>query len=198
MARTNLDSTPKYMNGQQAAITFDPIEITDATTYASFLNPKILPNIESGTTESGGSEADTSETQNEQGVVVFQNTTPGTTAFTFTGMSTSKDAFAFFTNGTETPDLVINDLTDTNGAFGGATTQKLQAFGMSSFKQFIRPFGLLNGTGERMIFFPKASWSVSFTGAPSNAGYLGFTCTVTALEANTSNLKTVMLIEKMA
>ena len=62
MARVNLDTSPAYLNGQSAALTFDAIEITDSTQYSSFKNPKILPNIESGTTESSGTDADTSET----------------------------------------------------------------------------------------------------------------------------------------
>lgn len=82
MARVNLDTSPAYLNGQSAALTFDAIEITDSTQYSSFRNPKILPNIESGTTESAGTDADTSETKNEQGAIVFQNITPGTMAFT--------------------------------------------------------------------------------------------------------------------
>lgn len=82
MARVNLDTSPAYLNGQSAALTFDAIEITDSTQYSSFRNPKILPNIESGTTESSGTDADTSETKNEQGATVFQNITPGTMAFT--------------------------------------------------------------------------------------------------------------------
>ena len=195
MARVNLDTSPAYLNGQSAALTFDPIEITDSTQYSSFLNPKILPNIESGTTESAGTDADTSETKNEQGATVFQNITPGTMAFTFTGMSTSKAAFAFFTTGNTTPELNLDSLTDTQDAFGKGTTQKLKAFGASAFKQFVRPIGIINGTGDRMIFFPKASWAVSFTGAPSNAGYLGFSVTVTALEVNTQYLKTMMVLE---
>ena len=63
MARVNLDTSPAYLNGQSAALTFDAIEITDETQYSSFKNPKILPNIESGTTESAGTDADTSETK---------------------------------------------------------------------------------------------------------------------------------------
>ena len=66
MARVNLDTSPAYLNGQSAALTFDAIEITDSTQYSSFKNPKILPNIESGTTESAGTYADTSETKNRQ------------------------------------------------------------------------------------------------------------------------------------
>lgn len=196
MARVNLDTSPAYLNGQSAALTFDAIEITDETQYSSFKNPKILPNIESGTTESAGTDADTSETKNEQGATVFQNITPGTMAFTFTGMSTSKAAFAFFTQGNEAKaELELSSLTDTVDAFGKGTSQKLKAFGASSFKQFVRPIGIINGTGDRMIFFPKASWAVSFTGAPSNAGYLGFSVTVTALEVNTQYLKTMMVLE---
>ena len=38
MARVNLDTSPAYLNGQSAALTFDPIEITDSTQYSSFLN----------------------------------------------------------------------------------------------------------------------------------------------------------------
>lgn len=196
MARVNLDTSPAYLNGQSAALTFDAIEITDSTQYSNFRNPKILPNIESGTTESSGTDADTSETKNEQGAIVFQNITPGTMAFTFTGMSTSKAAFAFFTQGTEAKaELELNSLTDTADVFGKGASQKLKAFGASSFKQFVRPIGIINGTGDRMIFFPKASWAVSFTGAPSNAGYLGFSVTVTALEVNTQYLKTMMVLE---
>lgn len=195
MALTNLDISPSYLNGQSAAITFDPIEITDAIQFSSFKNPKILPNIESGTTESAGTDADTSETKNEQGATVFQNITPGTMAFTFTGMSTSQAAFAFFTTGTATPELSLSSLTDTNDVFGKGASTKLKAFGASSFKNFVRPLGIINGTGDRMIFYPKASWAVSFTGAPSNAGYLGFTVSVTALEVNTQYLKTVMVLE---
>ena len=160
------------------------------------MNPKILPNIESGTTESSGTDADTSETKNEQGATVFQNITPGTMAFTFTGMSTSKAAFAFFTQGNEAEaELELDSLTDTADVFGKGASQKLKAFGASSFKQFVRPIGIINGAGDRMIFFPKASWAVSFTGAPSNAGYLGFSVTVTALEVNTQYLKTMMVLE---
>ena len=111
-------------------------------------------------------------------------------------MSTSKAAFAFFTQGNETKaELELSSLTDTIDAFGKGATQKLKAFGASSFKQFVRPIGIINGTGDRMIFFPKASWAVSFTGAPSNAGYLGFSVTVTALEVNTQYLKTMMVLE---
>lgn len=195
MARVNLDTSPAYLNGQSAALTFDAIEITNNTQYLSFRNPKILPNIESGTTESAGTDADTSETKNEQGSIVFQNITPGTMAFTFTGMSTSKAAFAFFTTGDTTPELSLDSLTDTQDAFGKGASQKLKAFGASAFKQFVRPIGIINGAGDRMIFFPKASWAVSFTGAPSNAGYLGFSVTVTALEVNTQYLKTMMVFE---
>lgn len=196
MARVNLDTSPAYLNGQSAALTFDAVEITDETRYSDFVNPRILPNIESGTTESAGTDADTSETKNEQGATVFQNITPGTMAFTFTGMSTSKAAFAFFTRGDETrPELDLTDLTDTADAFGTGTSHKLKAFGASAFKQFVRSIGIINGTGDRMIFFPKASWAVSFTGAPSNSGYLGFSVTVTALEVNTRYLKTMMVLE---
>lgn len=196
MARVNLDTSPAYLNGQSAALTFEAIEITDSTQYSNFKNPKILPNIESGTTESSGTDADTSETKNEQGAIVFQNITPGTMAFTFTGMSTSKAAFAFFTQGHEAEaELELDSLTDTADVFGKGVSQKLKAFGASSFKQFVRPIGIINGTGDRMIFFPKASWAVSFTGAPSNAGYLGFSVTVTALEVNTQYLKTMMVLE---
>lgn len=196
MARVNLDTSPAYLNGQSAALTFDAIEITNSTQYSSFKNPKILPNIESDTTESAGTDADTSETKNEQGATVFQNITPGTMAFTFTGMSTSKAAFAFFTRGNEAKaELELNSLTDAAEVFGKGASQKLKAFGASSFKQFVRPIGIINGAGDRMIFFPKASWAVSFTGAPSNAGYLGFSVTVTALEVNTQYLKTMMVLE---
>lgn len=196
MARVNLDTSPAYLNGQSAALTFDAIEITDSTKYSNFKSPKILPNIESGTTESSGTDADISETKNEQGATVFQNITPGTMAFTFTGMSTSKAAFAFFTQGSEAnAELELNSLIDTEDVFGKGDSQKLKAFGASSFKQFVRPIGIINGNGDRMIFFPKASWAVSFTGAPSNAGYLGFSVTVTALEVNTEYLKTMMVLE---
>lgn len=173
-------------NGQSCIIIFD--EVTD---YSTATFDKITENgfdvgqVFQGSTTWNGEEPSFEDKLDEKRNIIVSDPQSGTSGFDFEMADYSADKLTTFLKGRKITSAAL-----TSSMFKG--TPEIIAVG-DQLPVITRPVALVNDAADRVIFFPKAR---IVTGTSMEDKLVVLKSIVKAQDCNTTNLGTVMLIDK--
>ena len=173
-------------DGQGCLIIFEEVADYDKATVSSIVGNGVdLGQILNGSSEWTGEEASFDNVTDEQGDVIVPRPTAGTYGFDFFMADFSSEKMKTFMHGRE---ISLTGMDET--AFKGATTATAVGEQIAVIE---RPIAWVNSTLKKAVFFPKARIATS-VGYQENI--MGLAATCVAQDCNTTNLGTMMFIDK--
>lgn len=186
MAGLQRPTVTNVFDGQGCLIIFDPVSDYDNATVAQITANGIdVGQVINGSSEWTGEDAAFDNLTDEQGDVIVPRPTAGTAGFDFVMADFAAEKMKKFMHGREI------SLTGMDGsAFKGAT--KAIAIG-DQMPVIEAPAAWVSATMDKVTFFPKARIVTSPT---YQDGIMGLKSSVVAQDCNTTNLGTMMFIDK--